>query len=166
MQEGVTSKLDKTSVKDTYSTSTTDTYSCNYVNLIGKTITMDSGGGSTQSIPASTITKVTNTTIERVNQFTNNEITYNNGNYTINSDSIHTILINVQLFFQSSTETYGYIYKNNGAVLNVSLTNIKNRFTFVLPVQKNDVISISCYCASNASLRADNNNFSQITVLG
>lgn len=29
MQEG---KLDKTSVKNTYSTSTTDTYSCNYVN--------------------------------------------------------------------------------------------------------------------------------------
>lgn len=27
-----TNKLDKTSVKDTYNTSTTDTYSCNYVN--------------------------------------------------------------------------------------------------------------------------------------
>lgn len=29
-----TNKLDKTSVKDTYSTSATDTYSCNYVNQI------------------------------------------------------------------------------------------------------------------------------------
>lgn len=154
-------------VLNNYTESNLDTYSCNYVNLIGKTITMNSGEGSAQNIPANATTKVINTTNEKVNQFTNDEITYSNGEYTINSDNIHTILVNVQLFFNSGgAENFGYIMKNNQTILNASITNIKNRFCLVFPVERGDKINISCYCATAITVRADTNNFSQITVLG
>lgn len=152
-------------ILDTYSNSATDTYSCNYVNLIGKTITMNSSGGSSQSLSVNTLTKVTNTTNEYFNQFTNDEITYSNGEYTINSDNIHTVLVNTQLFFQSSANTQCYIQKNNVPEMQSGLNNGKHAATFILNVQKNDKISIATYVEANNSLRADQHNFSQVTVL-
>lgn len=153
-------------VKTTKTISDTDTYSCNYVNLIGKTITMNSGEGSTQNIPTNTKTKIINTTNEYFNQFDNGEITYNNGEYTINSDNIHTVLVNTQLFFQSSASTQCYIQKNNVTEMQSGLNNIRHAANFILNVQKNDKISIATYVEANNSLRADQHNFSQITVLG
>ena len=146
--------------------SNVDTYSCDYINLIGKTITMNSGGVSSQSLSVNTLTEVTNTTNEYFNQFTNNEITYSNGEYTINSDNIHTVLVNTQLFFQSSALTQCYIRKNNVTEMQSGFNNSKHPATFIINVQKNDKISIATYVESSNSLRADQNNFSQITVLG
>ena len=151
---------------NSYSTSSSDTYNCEYINLIGKTITMSSENKSSQSLSINTLTKVTNMTNEDTNQFTNEEITYSNGYYTINSDRIHTILVNSQLFFQSATNAQMYIAKNDVNIVQSSLNNVKQSFTFVVPVQKNDKISIQTYVeVSGNSLRADHNNFSQVTVL-
>ena len=153
-------------VLNSYTESNVDTYSCDYINLIGKTITMNSGGGSAQNLTVNTQTKVTNTTNEYFNQFTNDEITYSNGDYTINSDNIHTVLVNVQLFFQNSATSQCYIQKNNVSEMQSGLNNSKHAVTFILNVQKNDKISIATYVEANNSLRADLFNFSQITVLG
>ena len=153
-------------IKTETTASDTDTYSCNYVNkfdIIGKTIIMRAN--ESQSVAGTTRTKVTNINSEYLNQFTNGEITYSNGDFTINSDNIHTILVNVQIFFQSSLQSYGYIVKNDSDEINSALTNIKHPITCIVNVKKDDVISLFCYTESSTNIRSDMNTMVQIAVL-
>lgn len=135
---------------------------------VGKMIYLTSAGGSTQAIPAQTVTKITNYSNTVLNDFlTNNEISYSSGTFTINSGNISKLLISWQPFFADLADFYTYIFKNGIIFLHVTPPEGLYRAltTFVVPVSKGDTIEISVYIPTAGTIRASENNIVSITVL-
>lgn len=135
---------------------------------VGKMIYLTSENGSTQAIPAQTITKITNYSNTELNDFlTNNEISYSSGTFTINSGNISKLLINWQPFFAAAEDFNTYIFKNGSSFVQVTPPKELYRVltTFVVPVSKGDTIEISVYIPRAGTIRAHANNLVSITVL-
>lgn len=140
------------------------------LEIHGKFLERNSDGGNAQSISASTHTYITNYSNSKVNQFTNNEITYDNvsGAFTVNSSDITHLLINAQVFIQTATTMSIYldVTRNGTEVSEYQYTATANEnrheFSYFIEVAQGDSIKIAVYTPSSNSVRAQMNNFVQI----
>lgn len=119
-----TNKLDKTSVKTTYTESGTDTYSCDYVNNL----------------------QTYSTTEQRVGTWTNNKPIYRKvytGN-TPSSENSWTNLNQISNTINEITNFYGTIYETNGKYNNINFgegsyyvhTAVNTTSHYIMMIQK------------------------------
>lgn len=136
------------------------------LKIHGKYLERNSMSGTAQSVTANTLTYVSNYSNEYVNQFTNNEITYNAGEFTINTDDITHVFVNVQVMLTSPATIYMYLVKNTGTEIQYAGQANENRheISYFMQVAKNDVIKVGVYLSANDSIVADKNNLIQIVA--
>lgn len=142
----------------------------NKMEIHGKFLERNSDGGNAQTISASTHTYITNYSNSKINQFNNNEITYDalTGAFTVNSPDITHLLINAQVFIQTATTMGIYLdVTRNGSEYSeyqYTATANENRheFSYFVEVSQGDSIKIAVYTPSSNSVRAQLNNFVQI----
>ena len=148
--------------------SNVDTYSCNYVNQIGKTakINLDPAG---QNFPQNTSITVNFNTIQ-YNQISNLTL---DGNKIVIGAGIHTILLTAR--YACPSGSYGkYIYiskEGYDGVLAFKMTKYDNTLetSMVIPVQEGEKYYITAYQENNSALSISNGisqSFMTVTVLG
>ena len=155
-------------VLNSYTESNVDTYSCNYVNQIGKTakINLNSSG---QNFPQNTDVTVDFDTIE-YNQISN--LTLDDNKIVIGA-GIHTILLSAR--YSCPSGTYGkyiYIRKDGNPYEQLAFKMTKQDNTLetsmVIPVQEGDKYYIAAYQENTSALTISSSasqTFMTVTVL-
>ena len=153
INENLGKKLDKTSVKTTKTQSDTDTYSCNYINVKGKTLRC--GINSNQNIQSQTVTKV-NFNKYLSNNFNDDYANYfrlNDGFIEVMNDNISCVVFIASCQLNGMGENNIYITKSGAGRYAVS-TNSANGASAIaiIPVTKGDKIYVEIYGNSAGSI--------------
>lgn len=95
-------------------------------------------------------------------------LTLSNGKITVNSDTIKVLIISSSLKTSDWNNTTIYMQTlKNGVLQSQTIQNTANIKLFVIiPVTKNDVISIQCYCATQKTFNAVDTAYNYIEILG
>ena len=148
-----TSNLKIPKIKNEKTQSDTDTYSCNYINVKGKTLRC--GINSNQNIQSQTVTKV-NFNKYLSNNFNDDYANYfrlNDGFLEVMNDNISCVVFIASCQLNGMGENNIYITKSGAGRYAVS-TNSANgaSATAIIPVTKGDKIYVEIYGNSAGSI--------------
>ena len=148
-----TSNLKIPKIKNEKTQSDTDTYSCNYINVKGKTLRC--GINSNQNIQSQTVTKV-NFNKYLSNNFNDDYANYfrlNDGFLEVMNDNISCVVFIASCQLNGMGENNIYITKSGAGRYAVS-TNSANgaSVTAIIPVTKGDKIYVEIYGNSAGSV--------------
>lgn len=139
-------KLDKSNVKTITTNTDNDVYSCNYINIKGKTLRC--GINSNQEIPSQTVTKVNfdKYLLNNFNDEYENYFRLNDGNIEIMNDNISCVIFVASCQTNGIKENNIYITKSGTGRFAVSTNSASGNSTVaIIPVTKGDKIYVEFY---------------------
>lgn len=153
IENGIANSLTTEDIKTTQTNSDTATYSCNYINVKGKTLRC--GINSNQNIQSQTVTKI-NFNKYLSNNFNDDYENYfrlNDGFLEVMNDNISCVVFIASCQLNGMGENNIYITKSGAGRYAVSTNSANGASTIaIIPVTKGDKIYVEIYVNAAGSV--------------